>query len=243
MVLTSTPEAQLSPSSDVPVSLTSDIAPHHPKVAQRMALLALSHTEVEHRLYEVMRRETVAARRGAGCFSIRRLLALSGLRSHGSVKRGCLRLMEKRSIETISQGQPQGGFLYRVYSPDEIFARRLAVGMAPFPDEIRGYASNRAFGQLIQRVVERNDLTRREALIVLCCIEGMSNAEIGKRLAIGEQTVKSHLRRVFDKFGVKRRTELLSCLLMKRGGRKNRLAEPRSSIQLGDPNLKIGSSD
>jgi DNA-binding CsgD family transcriptional regulator len=116
-------------------------------------------------------------------------------------------------------------------------------GLAPFPDEIRGYASNRAFGQLIQRVVERNDLTRREALIVLCCIEGMSNAEIGKRLAIGEQTVKSHLRRVFDKFGVKRRTELLSCLLMKRGGRKNRLAEPRSSIQLGDPNLKIGSSD
>jgi DNA-binding CsgD family transcriptional regulator len=69
-------------------------------------------------------------------------------------------------------------------------------------------------------VVERNDLSRREALVILCCALGLSNAEIGARLHISEQTVKSHLRQVFDKFGVKRRTELVSRLLTQRSIRK-----------------------
>src|SRR5262245_48152367 len=162
-------EDVLSPGGDVPVSLSFDRGLNHPKVAQQMALLALSHTQVEHRLYEVMRNETVAASRASGRFSVRRLLALTGLRSYGSVKRGCVGLVEKHSIETIIQGPLQKGSLYRVFEPDEIFARRLAAGMAPYPDEIRGYENNHALGRLVKRVVERNDLTRREALVVLCC--------------------------------------------------------------------------
>jgi len=48
----------------------------------------------------------------------------------------------------------------------------------------------------------------------LCCAEGLTNAEIGARLLITEQTVKFHLRNIFVKFGVKRRAELISRLLM-----------------------------
>ena len=43
-------------------------------------------------------------------------------------------------------------------------------------------------------------------------IEGY--AEIGKRLLVSTETVKFHFRRIFLKFGVRRRTELVSRLLM-----------------------------
>lgn len=107
--------------------------------------------------------------------------------------------------------------------------------MMPYPDEVCGYESNRAFGQIIQRVVERNDLSRREALVVLCCAEGLSNAEIGTRLKISEQTVKSHLRQIFDKFGVKRRTELVSRLLTQRSNGRKKNGKARAPIS------KLGS--
>jgi DNA-binding CsgD family transcriptional regulator len=220
MPIAFTEEAVLS--IDVPVSRPFDSDHEHPKVSQRMALLALSHTAIEHRLYEVMHTETLGASRNAGSFSIRRLLGLSGLRSYGSVRRGCSGLMRKLSIESIGQDDVRRSYVYRVFSPEEIFARRSAAGLSPYPDEMRGYESNRAFSSLIQRLIGRDGLSRREALVVLGCVEGLSNAEIGKRLQISEQTVKSHLRRIFDKFGVKRRTELVSRLLMRRGLRKTR---------------------
>ena len=229
---TSTKEA-VSP-VDVPISLPFDGDSAHPKVGQRMALLALSHTAIEHRLYEVMHTETLAVSRTAGSFSIRRLLGLSGLRSYGSVRRGCSGLMQKLSIESIGQDEFQRTAHYRVFTPEEIFERRRAAGLVPYPDEIRAYEGNRAFGSLIQHLVGRNDLSRREALVVLCCVEGLSNAEIGKRLQISEQTVKSHLRRVFDKFGVKRRTELVSRLLMRSGNRKTRKPGRRDRGSNGD---------
>jgi DNA-binding CsgD family transcriptional regulator len=222
----------------VPVSLPLDVSGEHPKVADGMALLALSHTAIEHCLYEAMHTETTAARRNSGSFSVRRLLGLSGLRSYGSVKRGCAGLVQKRSIETVDQDQLQKGSQYRVYSPDEIFARRLAAGMTPYPEEVRGYEGNQVFGQLIQHVVGRGDLSRREALVVLCCAEGLSNAGIGARLQISEQTVKSHLRRIFDKFGVKRRTELVSQLLTLRGTKRKRQGNGRDRMPQEGSGLK-----
>ena len=61
-----------------------------------------------------------------------------------------------------------------------------------------------------------SNLSRREAQVALACAEGMTNSEIGRRLSIGEQTVKFHLRNIFAKFGVRRRTELISRLLANR---------------------------
>jgi DNA-binding CsgD family transcriptional regulator len=222
---------------DVPVSLPFDSDVEPPKVVRRMAVLALSHTAIEHRLYEVMHNETLAASRPTGSFSVRRLVGLSGLRSYGSVRRGCFGLMQKLSIESIGQDDLQRSSQYRVFSPEEIFARRRAVGLLPYPEEVNGYETNRAFGLLIQHLVGRDDLTRREALVVLCCAEGLSNAEIGKRLQIREQTVKSHLRRIFDTFGVKRRTELVSRLLMRRGIKKTKNGHTQDRGSNGGPGL------
>jgi DNA-binding CsgD family transcriptional regulator len=49
---------------------------------------------------------------------------------------------------------------------------------------------------------------REQEVYVLVC-EGLSNAEIGRRLFIAESTVKAHTHRLYDKLGVRSRTALL----------------------------------
>jgi DNA-binding NarL/FixJ family response regulator len=51
-------------------------------------------------------------------------------------------------------------------------------------------------------------LTRREKSIIACLIQGWRNREIAQELHITEQTVKNHLRAIFDKVGVSDRLEL-----------------------------------
>jgi hypothetical protein len=53
-----------------------------------MSLVALSHTPVEHRLYEEMLAQARAGNPGAGDFSIRRLMALTGIHNHSTVSGG-----------------------------------------------------------------------------------------------------------------------------------------------------------
>jgi DNA-binding CsgD family transcriptional regulator len=182
---------------------------------QAMALLALSHTPIEYHLYCVMRAETLKTNNRTGAFGIRRLSTLTGLNSYGSIRRGCIGLLNKRNIETISTDDSQRRVAYLVFTPAEIFSRRRAAGIAPYPKEIRGCEANTALGLTIERIVRHRNLSPREALVVLFCIEGLTNAEIGKKLRISEHTVKFHLRRIFARFGLKRRTELVSRFLIK----------------------------
>ncbi|MFI8221407.1 response regulator [Streptomyces sp. NPDC085932] len=53
---------------------------------------------------------------------------------------------------------------------------------------------------------ERPQLTARETAVLSLVAEGCTNAEIGRRLCIGESTVKTHLLRVFGKLEVGDRT-------------------------------------
>ena len=50
-------------------------------------------------------------------------------------------------------------------------------------------------------------LTARELEILELIAAGLSNKEIAGRLFVSENTVKTHLSRVFDKLGAKRRTQ------------------------------------
>ena len=56
-------------------------------------------------------------------------------------------------------------------------------------------------------------LTRREEQIVELVLEGMSNKAIGRSCSITEQTVKDHLKHIYRKMGVRRRTALIATLL------------------------------
>jgi two-component system nitrate/nitrite response regulator NarL len=51
-------------------------------------------------------------------------------------------------------------------------------------------------------------LTRRERSVISCLVQGWRNREIAERLHITEQTVKNHLRTIYDKVGVSDRLEL-----------------------------------
>jgi DNA-binding NarL/FixJ family response regulator len=49
-------------------------------------------------------------------------------------------------------------------------------------------------------------LTDREVEVIRCVARGLSNAQVGRELHIGEATVKTHLLRAFEKLGVDDRT-------------------------------------
>lgn len=186
-----------------------------------MSLLKLSHTPVEHNLYQVMLTETRSSNTQTGCFSVRRLMKLTGLNSYSTIRRGREGLLTKLSIDRkplddVSENLQAGAF-YTVFSPDEIFKRRQNAGQQPIPKEFRRHADRPSFSGAIELVADRHDLSRREAQVALCCAEGMTNCEIGSSLFISEQTVKFHLRHIFVKFGVRRRGELISRLLLHEG--------------------------
>jgi DNA-binding NarL/FixJ family response regulator len=52
-------------------------------------------------------------------------------------------------------------------------------------------------------------LTRREKVIISYLLQGWRNREISTHLLISEQTVKNHLRTIYDKVGVSDRLELV----------------------------------
>ena len=53
-------------------------------------------------------------------------------------------------------------------------------------------------------------LSPRETDILHLIAHGLSNKEIARRLDIGPETVKSHLKSVFTKLGVERRSQAVS---------------------------------
>ncbi|MFC0212242.1 response regulator transcription factor [Paenibacillus chartarius] len=59
-------------------------------------------------------------------------------------------------------------------------------------------------------------MTEREEEVAHLLQQGLTNAQIGARLFLSEVTVKKYLRSLFDKFGVKNRTQLLVTMMEKR---------------------------
>jgi DNA-binding CsgD family transcriptional regulator len=203
------------PSSAVPGAAPSlgEVIP--PPNEEYMTLLALSHTPAEHSLYRSMLARLRAEDLGVGRFGTRLLMKETGLSTYAAIRRACAGLSAKLSIEAVTGDSvlSQGDLVYRIFQSQEIFLRRIAAGVEPYPRELSDLSESAVFRMIGDKVMSRSDLSRREALVALFCAEGMSNAVIGNRLKINEKTVKYHLRHVFIKLGIRRRTELFSCLL------------------------------
>ena len=69
-----------------------------------------------------------------------------------------------------------------------------------------GTAFSAAMLRTVRSSPRRPSAREIEVLGLLCA--GASNDEIGARLGVSERTVESHLRRLFDRYGVLSRTEL-----------------------------------
>lgn len=206
-------------------------------VDRAQALVALSHTMVERRLYAAMlhaveppkaqsqNESEIVSTAPAGNpplrFTVRRVMELAGIASITTIRRGLEGLAAKLSIERQpranggnANGAQDRGVAYSVFTPAEVLARREQQGIKTFANGSESRPHHHSFQRVIQRVLENRNLSRREAEVAVCCVEGLTNAEIGLRLLVTEQTVKFHMRNIFVKFGVKRRAELISRLLM-----------------------------
>lgn len=78
----------------------------------------------------------------------------------------------------------------------EVQVREVVVKPAPLAAFVADDARREELG-----------ITRREMEILALVAEGLSNREIGERLFVSENTVKTHCSRAFDKLGAKRRTQ------------------------------------
>lgn len=106
---------------------------------------------------------------------------------------------EHASLIRASMDAGAVGFLHKSAEMDAIVAaiRTVAAGGTAFSAE----AIRRA------RSAPRQP-SDRELQVIDLVVSGASNGEIAGRLGISEKTVESHLRRLFDRYGLLSRTEL-----------------------------------
>src|SRR3979409_1100493 len=151
--------------------------PEHSLAEQAMALVALSHTVVEQQLYAAMLAEIAGVGTRVASITTRRLMSLTGINGHSTVRRGVAGLVNKLSIERQRVAGHNGGqkplLVYLVFTPEEIIERRRAVGLSAYPKGRETEHSSALLGRAIRRVIDVEILSRREAQVTLCCAQGL----------------------------------------------------------------------
>ena len=94
-----------------------------------------------------------------------------------------------RAVESVVSGG--------LWIPRTVLSKFLAYTLASVraPERVRGPSSPR--------------ISQRERQVLDCVMKSQSNKEISAELHISESTVKFHLARLFEKFGVRRRSDLI----------------------------------
>jgi DNA-binding NarL/FixJ family response regulator len=121
-----------------------------------------------------------------------------------------------RNQELIFQALQAGvcGYLLKRSSPDELLKAIAEVrsGGAPMTSEIARMVVE-AFQKKPASVAPADGLTNREAEILALLSEGLSNKEIADHLGISYDTVRAHLRHIYEKLHVRGRTEAVKMYL------------------------------
>ena len=109
-------------------------------------------------------------------------------------------LTSSTDAKTVNRalGSGANGYVLKHSDPADVLqaVRACARGETPVDPRVRG--------SLTQPPAP--DLSPREQDVLHLLRQGLANKDIALRLGIGETTVKSHLRRVFDRIGVADRT-------------------------------------
>lgn len=95
-----------------------------------------------------------------------------------------------------------------------------AESMATLIEQIRGIVNGTSkldaisvkavFSQIEAGIPPRKTLTRREGEVLRGLCEGLTNKEIGERLGVSENSVKSFVQQLFQKTGVRTRAGLVA---------------------------------
>ncbi|MHB1133278.1 MAG: response regulator [Chloroflexota bacterium] len=115
------------------------------------------------------------------------------------------------------------GYLLKSVAPDELL--RLLHGIADGEAPVSGAMASRLLNQFAThrpRPAVRSasgpghTLTDRELEVLRAMVAGASNREVGNHLAISENTVKNHLRRIMEKLHVDNRVQLVAWAIRNR---------------------------
>ncbi len=106
------------------------------------------------------------------------------------------------------------GYVLKSASKEELIGAVRAVAGGG------GFLQPEVAGPILRRLAsdakvdaQRANLTLREIQILEYVSEGQSNREIGKRLSISEETVKSHLKHLYEKLGASDRAQAVAIAL------------------------------
>ena len=105
------------------------------------------------------------------------------------------------------------GYVLKHTSHEELALaiRRIAAGGHYFGPEVSGALVN-----LDRRQQEQALLTERELDVLRLLAAGLANREIGERLFLSPETVKTHLGNIYRKLGVEGRTQAVIAALSKK---------------------------
>ncbi len=121
-----------------------------------------------------------------------------------------------RNQELIFQALQAGalGYLLKRSSPEELLRAIAEVrsGGAPMTSEIARMVVE-AFQKKPASVGSGDSLTNRESEILALLSEGLRNKEIADRVNISYDTVRAHLRHIYEKLHVRGRTEAVKMYL------------------------------
>jgi len=123
----------------------------------------------------------------------------------GGVLIAALKLIEYRFLVLEHSLEIYGGIVALIFASVGIWLglkltrKEVVVREVPVP-VVGPFARNEA-------KVEELGITPREMEILEAMAAGFSNKEIGERLFVSENTVKTHSRRLFEKLGAERRTQ------------------------------------
>lgn len=160
----------------------------------------------------------MAARRWEGQIAgVKKHVLLYGLL--GGLLIALLKVIEYRYLVVQHSVEIYGGLIALVFAAVGIW---LGLKFTQTPDALRETVVVRESEAVAIREVEipapsafvvnterqaELRITPRELEILELMAAGLSNREIGERVFVSENTVKTHLRRLFEKLGAKRRTQ------------------------------------
>jgi len=135
------------------------------------------------------------------------------------------RLQGLELIAAIREASPDTRIcVYTADGDDKLAADVLAAGAAalvlkeaPLADLVRALEATLAGGSYLDPAISRTTsggkLTQRELDVLGLLAEGLQHEEIGRRLGISSETVRTHLRKACDRLGAATRTQAVATAL------------------------------